>query len=106
MQDKSERKIYGYGHISTYIGFDPYHAWRTRCHDCNAKEYLFDDRRRRLNFKKEDLKRGFKVSRCKSCRSNAKRQQIEYKVPKLEAFHLNDIRFRQTEMQDQTLYRE
>lgn len=78
------------------IGYDPYRAWKTLCHDCGSEGNFFDDNRKFLGIKK-DIKVGDRIKRCGGC---GRWQQIRHAMDRLRAFHLNDIRWRKTTLSE------
>ena len=81
------KEIEKLGHIPSNIGFDPFLGYEFLCHDCGLHRYL-------LGMEAKRYKEGDKV-RCKS--SWCGRQiRFKRKMDKARAFHLNDIKFRGT----------
>jgi len=84
--------VESYGNIPSNIGYDPHLAWRWRCSRCGQEGYVFADQ---VSLPvRDELKknwRSYRKIRCKRCHDSVR---VVEKLPKLKAFHLNDIRHR------------
>lgn len=94
MSDQLDR-AHSYGNVPANIGYNPYWGWRWLCTSCNSQGSLLAFQVPRSQ--QGRLKIGSRSShRCAGCRSG--HRKIIYRLTRAEAFHRNDIFWRETNL--------